>query len=587
MTRAHGRSQGAILLGAVGLVLCGLLFPRASSAALPAPPNDQVFAAMRDELDRSMKDLIIAGLSAPYFLSYRVRDDVYLNLEARYTAMVDSSVYRSRQLGIDLRVGDPALDNSNFYEEWQDIWDDGLTLVNEDSYAALRHELWFMTDAAYKRALETLAQKKAYLQAHPPKKVLADFTEEKPLVSLGETTGLPAQVATAGSCVRASSEACRRFPSLQDWRVTCSIRSSNQRYLNSDGSEHRKGSPRVYYDMSASLQANDGQRLTGFATVLRRADDPLPPPSQLAEEARALARDLEAMAQASPLEEYVGPVLFTDWASAQLVSQLFASQLSLPREALTTESWMKDQVPLGKLAARIKRRVLPSFVTVTDQPRLETWEGTRLMGTSAVDDEGVECQDITLVENGRLVGIPLSRQPVEGFSRSNGHARALGRKRPSPTITNLVVTSTQVKPYEKLVEQLRRLCDEQGLEYGLLVRKLEENRFSDLYRQVEKQDNEPILLTAPLIVYKVYAKDGRSEPVRGLGFDEVTVRSLRDIVAMGKDTRAYNLQQPFLGGSGTSYPASIITPSILVEEMELKSVAVQEPSLVEKNPIFH
>jgi len=202
-----------------------------------------------------------------------------------------------------------------------------------------------------------------------------------------------------------------------------------------------------------------------------------------------------------------------------------------------------------------------------------------------VDDEGVECQDVKLVDNGRLVGLPLSRQPVTGFSGSNGHARALRQQRTVPAITNLVVTSSAAKSYEALVDDLRRLCREQDLEYGLLVRRLEESRYSDIYRQVEQQDNDAPLLSAPLIVYKVYAKDGKLEAVRGLGFDEVTVRALRDIAAMGKDSQAYNLQQP-CSGTGMYYPASIITPSILVEEMELKSTAVQEPRATGKNPMF-
>jgi TldD protein len=557
-----------------------------AEGAAPLTAGDElIFRALNDELGRSMKELVLPGMGAPYFLAYRLRDEQGATVEARYTALTDTSTYRSRQLHIDLRVGDPALDNTGFFQDWRDIWPEPARLVEENSYSALRHELWLATDGVYKSALESLARKKAYFQAHPPKKVLFDFAPAEPFVYLGPESAVRIDRAGATNRVRRAADAFLGYPALQDWKVSCSARSINQWYVNSEGSKHRKGIPRSLFEMSATLQAADGQRISGSCMEAVRGDAPLPSAEMLAKEAGGLAADLQAMAQAAPLEEYVGPVLFTGYDSAQFVSQLFAAQLGLPRKQATVEDWMSQYLPLGKLAARVKRRVLPAFVSISDQPRLESWGGKLLLGTQAVDDEGVPCSDITLVENGRLINLPMSRQPVEGFDRSNGHARSLPQQRVVPGISNLVVSTSDPWTEDKLVGELQAQCREQGLEFGLLIKRLEETRFTDMYRQVEQEDNQPTLLTPPLIVYKVYAKDGRTEPVRGLGFDEVTVRSLRDITALGKDGQLYNVYQRF-PGLDVTYLASIITPSILVEEMELKSVAVHEPLMVEKNPLF-
>ena len=94
-----------------------------------------------------------------------------------------------------------------------------------------------------------------------------------------------------------------------------------------------------------------------------------------------------------------------------------------------------------------------------------------------------------------------------------------------------------------------------------------------------------LIVLSVVVVYKVYAEDGRMEPVRGLEFDEVSVRTLRDIVALGKDQTAYNILQPTIF-QDSYYPASIVTPSILVEEMELKGTTVQEPKPIAANPYF-
>jgi TldD protein len=562
-----------------------LLLPVSAAVAADATPDDALFRAMQDELNRSVKGLTIPGTKPPYFLSYRVRERESVNLEARYTAVTDSSASRSRSLFVDLRVGDPSLDNSNFYQDWRNLWVSPGRLVDEDNYDALRHEIWLQTDAMYKSALESLAGKKAYLQANPPKRVLADFSPADSFVSLGAAVPLQADRQEASRCVRRVADGFRKGADLQDWRVTWNGQSTIQWYVNSEGSRHRKGSAVQIFEMSATLQAEDGQRLTGFASYLFRQGDGLPPAAKMVEEAGRLAADLRETAAAPLLDGYVGPVLFTDTASAQFIAQLFAAQLTLVRKPLTTEEWMNQRLPVGKLATKLKRRVLPAFVTIRDQPRLEKWEGRMLAGTAAVDDEGVQSQDITLVENGRLISLPLGRQPVEGLGNSNGHARSAPQQLTFPGITNLVVTSSDPQPAEKMLDGLRELCRDQGIEFGLMVRKLDDPRFSDLYRTTEREDaSQPELLAAPLFAYRVYAADGRIEAVRGLGFDEVTVRSLRDITALGKSAQAYNLLQP-IPGNGGYYPVSIITPSILVEEMELKSAGVHEPLTVEKNPI--
>jgi predicted Zn-dependent protease len=227
--------------------------------------------------------------------------------------------------------------------------------------------------------------------------------------------------------------------------------------------------------------------------------------------------------------------------------------------------------------------VLPEFVTITDEPSRQSWQGKSLTGYQIVDDEGVKCQDITVVEKGRLVNLPMTRQPTKKIPFSNGHARSTAYQLVLPGISNLLVSSTQ--PKDKLVDELRRLCKEQDVEFGLLVTRLDEPRFDRDYQWTEREEDGKIMLTAPVVAYKVFAKDGRTEAVRGLTFDELSVMTLRTVAALGKDVKAYNMTQPTMYEE-SMYPASIITPSILVEEMELKASAAYEPTPVAENPIF-
>ncbi|MEO5768758.1 MAG: hypothetical protein ABIS92_10440, partial [Polyangia bacterium] len=71
----------------------------------------------------------------------------------------------------------------------------------------------------------------------------------------------------------------------------------------------------------------------------------------------------------------------------------------------------------------------------------------------------------------------------------------------------------------------------------------------------------------PLVVYRVNA-DGKEELVRGLTLEGLVPRSLKDIVAMGKESTVYNYQD---GGSGfVGVPSSVVTPPLLLTDVDVR-----------------
>ncbi len=550
-------------------------------AGIAQGEDDVLFRAMQDELDRSMSGLSIENMPAPYFLSYRIQSVESALIEARYGALVEVQRDDRNMLYIECRVGGPSLDNSNFVGTWQDLYNMRKDLVEEEDYDAIRHSIWLHTDAAYKSALENLARKGAYLQSHPVKEEIPDFAAAEPFVHVEDSVSLEASTVKWQTEVRNASDVLADYPSLQDWSVTYQAYAENRYYVNSEGSRHLKAATYRSVEVVAMGQAEDGQRMTSFLRYMTRDDQAPPTAEELIDAVREMAEELEAMLAAPTLDEYAGPVLFTDYAATQFVSQLFAAQLSPTRAPLTAEEWMKQYLPDPKLAGRVNRRVFPEFVTVRDDPGLESWEGMNLAGYQVVDDEGVPSQAITLVEDGRLVTLPMSRQPTKKIQESNGHARTFRNQWTAPVVTNLIVETE--KPKKDLVKELRGLCRDFDVEFGLLITRLEDRGLSNAYRWTESSEDKPPLLSMPVAVYKVYEKDGRMEPVRGLAFDELTIRSLRDIAALGKEASAVNLMQP-LPMEGAVYPATIVTPDILVEELEFTASTGTEPVPVSARP---
>ena len=226
----------AIWVSGFGIVV--LVF---ASMVFGAEGDDPIFRAMDDELARSMDKLVIEGMPPPHFLSYRIRDYESMAIEARYGALTQSERSHNRYLYIDLRVGDPSLDNTNFFATWRDIWNGREGVVEEDSYDGLRHQIWYHTDGAYKDALENLARKKAYLQAHPVKEEVPDFSTVEPVVYQGELAGLESDQVRWEDRVREAGRVFEEFALLQDWKIEYMAQAVNQWYVNSEGSRHRKG----------------------------------------------------------------------------------------------------------------------------------------------------------------------------------------------------------------------------------------------------------------------------------------------------------------------------------------------------------
>src|SRR5579863_8143319 len=96
-------------------ILCTALICAASLAAA----DDVVMRAMRDEMARSMKKLQLENLQKPYFIAYRAMESDGCTVEASFGALTVSSceprTAGTRRIGIEVRVGDYARDNTNFF----------------------------------------------------------------------------------------------------------------------------------------------------------------------------------------------------------------------------------------------------------------------------------------------------------------------------------------------------------------------------------------------------------------------------------------------------------------------------------------
>jgi len=193
---------------------------------------------------------------------------------------------------------------------------------------------------------------------------------------------------------------------------------------------------------------------------------------------------------------------------------------------------------------------------VVDDPTLASFNGKSLLGRYEVDDEGVRAMRVEVIDKGKLVNYLLGREPILDFPASNGHGRArLPNNFPGPSLGNMLVSSSEPVAQEELKKKLLELCQQRDLPYGYYVETMAGAR-------------------VPRLLYKVWVKDGHEELVRGAVFGDLDARALRnDLVAAGGDV---NIENRVL-----NIPHSIVTPSILFDELEVKRQDIQKSKLPE------
>ncbi len=559
---------------------------------------DQTLHAMRDEMARSKArlELKIQGNDQPvrpYILKYRLLDIDVKQIVAEFGALVSSTTTRNRVMDVEARVGDYRLDSSNFVGEEGFrgfIGSTGTVGIDRD-YDSLRQDLWIATDQAFKEAVETFSRKQAYLSslAHPPD--YADYSREEPLVSIEARIEPDWSQRNWEREARETSAALRAYPQLYNSRVVYYIIYTTEYLLTSEGAEIRQGRSLAAIEAGMDTLAADGMPLHHMYAAYAARPAELPGVQAVKAGLDVAATELAAMRLSPPAQDYTGPVLFEARAAAPLLAQVLSPALNGSRPPLAFAPVM-DQLLNGlggksDWVGRAGARVLPTSVTLVDDPTAREFHGQPLLGGYAVDEEGVRSQKVNLVEDGTLRNLLMSRRPGPDFEKSNGHGRSAFLNDPRPTMSNLLFSAKETLSPEELRKKFLQKCREEKLPYCIVVRQMDNPAIS-----LQRQEDFSELLASlaggagsgdrlPLVVYKVYPEDGHEELVRGARIIGLNTRSLRNVAGIGNDSFVFNYMQSqvtgfvgtALGAFGSAQgglPAAVVAPSLLFEEIEVR-----------------
>jgi len=582
-----------------GLVLLLIALGSRAAAGEQVPQdNDHTLQAMRDEMARAKTrlELKIPNIDQPvrpYYVEYRLLDLQVREVVAEYGALLSSTQTRNRFMNVEARVGGYKLDSSNFVGEDAFrgfIGPTGSVGIDRD-YDSLRQDLWIATDQAFKEAVETYSRKQAYLSSLARQSDIDDFSKAD-AVQLIEPLETPDWTSRNWDQeARETSATMRAFSEIHEARVTYYLVYATEYLLTSEGTEIRQNRHFAAIEAGMGTFADDGVPLNHFYATYATRPAGLPGVETVRKGLNVAATELMALRAAPPAQDYTGPVLFEARAAAPMVAQVLGPAVNGARPPISFSPVMEQL--LGNLGGksdwvgRLGARVLPSGVTVADDPGAKEFNGTPLIGGYAVDNEGVRAEKVMLVENGSVKNELMSRRPGPDLNQSNGHGRAAFLNDAKPTMSNLLFSSAETLSPAELKKKFLDTCRADKLSYCLVVREMDNPALSLLHQE----DFSELLASygggagsgdrLPLVVYRVYPETGREQLIRGSRIIGLNSRALRNLAGIGNDSFAYNYMQSQINGfAGTALgafgsaqsglPASVVAPSLLFEELEVR-----------------
>jgi TldD protein len=533
-------------LPAAALSLLAIVLPSIACAQ----QSDPILKAMRDELERSKSQLKMDNVPSPYYIEYRVTDVDQYEAEAAFGALREDQRVHTRVIRVVVRVGDYKQDS---------YWGPGIGVAAlgpiDDNPTTLRWQLWSATDAAYKMASQSLAAKKAQMRQYTADQPFDDFSHEPVLESVEPLARLEYDPKPWRDALEKATAQFRTDLKLESLTATARFRDSNQYFVNTEGTVTRHGYAIYYLNEDGVTQAADGMRLERGPYFTAASIKELPTPDEFVADTAKMLDTLKTLRDAPVVEEdYRGPVMFSADAASDVFDGMVGANVlgkrPKPGESART---------VGDYASNYKSRVLPVFVSIEDDPTLKTFAGKALIGSYDADDEGVRAQKVVVVQDGLLVNYLLGREPIRDFPESNGHGRAPAGQSAAPGVGNLIVRAKQALSSDEMKAKLIDLCKQENRPFCYYVDTLGGTNFE------------------PRLLYRVFVSDGHQELVRGGEFDELDTRALRnDLVAVGNDLLVNNRE-------GT-VPSTVIAPSILFDDLEVKRTDAKNAKLPEYPP---
>ncbi len=514
--------------------------------------------ALAGEVKRAMATIRSSGHPRPHYISHLLRDDEIWTIQARYGSLFTNSHARRRDCNTDVRVGSYRYDQVEQgglqYNSKDDESYNHVDLPYGDHLDGLRHGIWHLTESRYREAVEALLRKKSheltYLNSN---RHLPSFEKRPPVVDLDWRPLPEVDHEYWLRYVERASQVPKRYLQIKNSHVEFHARNSTRVFVNSEGSLQIQCQPYWSLECYLWLLSERGDALQWTIHHFVSDPDELPKEKEFHLEIRQTISLLKKLSSAPSLRSYAGPVLLEPVPAGLLIHEALGHRLEGNR-LLSSGEGQTFRDALGT-------PILPHFLTLRDNPTLETFDGCSLVGHYRYDDEGVESKDTILVKSGILKEFLTSRIGTTRRHHSNGHGRSRYYELPIGRMGVTIVEAEEGRTDDELkallIDEIRR----QDLPFGVRIISAYSGETT-----TESYDFQALLGEINLAA-RIYP-DGREEWIRGVNFVGTPLNAVRSIIAAG---RRYTVDNSHCGAESGSLPVSTISPALLLSHLELQS----------------
>lgn len=528
----------------------------AALASNGAAGDSGLLDAMQAELARSMA-VLGAQLVPPYFLSYEVTERERLSVAAAFGALRHGSRSRRRSLDVEVRLGDYALDNTRqLRDNSSRIRRFGAVAVPLDDDAdAIRSKIWRETDRRYKEALERFTKVRTDIEVKVDAEDAADdFSREAPLEALAAPARLDAsQEEWEAKLQRYTAPfADAAGGRIHGGSATLEAVAETRHLASSEGTRLRTGETRYHLSISAHTIADDGMRLPRHETFSAATPAGLPDDETVLATVARMIADLGALRDAPLVEPYAGPAILEGRAAGVFFHEVLGHRV---------EGHRFKRIDDGQtFKKKVGEAILPPGFSVHFDPTVRSMAGADLAGAYRFDNQGVAARRVSVVEDGVLRGFLMSRSPIDGFARSNGHGRKNVGYRPVARQSNLIVEVQDPYSRAQLKARLLEAVAAQNKPFGLLFKDIR-GGVTTTGRWLPNAFN-----VQPVMVYRVHP-DGREELVRGVDLIGTPLAALSRVVAADDQVAVFN---GTCGAESGGVPVAAVSPGILLAQIEVQ-----------------
>jgi TldD protein len=529
------------------------------SVFFTAKGQEPLLEYMQEEVNRNFTELQKQN-DKPYYISYRVNDTYSASISSSFGAITGENAKNTRQLTIDVRVGDYGLDNSHELRDNRGssyFQSNKIFIPTENNEKAIKQALWFNTDEEYKTAVDRYNKVKANVAVKVENEDKSDdFSLEeveqyydKPFDD--EITDFDFKKWTP--IIKELSKQFLKEPAIVYCRSNINFKAIRKYFVSTEGAvlAHNVTFCRVY--VSARVKAEDGMVMPLYRSFFAYLPEDLPSKEEMLKEVDEMIQILTNLKNAPIVEPYQGPAILSSKASGVFFHEIFGHRVEGQR--------MKSEYSGQTFKKKIGEKVLPDEFVVYFDPTILKYGDKDLYGSYKFDDQGIRGKKVSIVDNGILKGFLMSRCPIKGALKSNGHGRAESGKAVTSRQSNLIVESTKDYSEEDIKNMLIEKLKNENLEFGFYFSEVT-GGFTTTGRFMPNSFN-----VTPTVVYKVFVDGSPDELVRGVDLVGTPLAMFSEISAAGGNSDIFT---GTCGAESGGIPVTGISPTLFVKKIEMQ-----------------